>query len=294
MKPVAFTYLRPESLDAALVMLTEAGDQAKVLAGGQSLVPMMNLRLVRPQYVVDINRLRELQYFREGVTGMEVGALARHQAIANHPLIRHRFPMIAEAVRWIGHTQIRARGTIGGSLVHADPSAEWPMVCTALEAKFVTRGPGGSQVLNAAEFFVTYMTTAVSGATLLTGVEFPWLEPNVGWSVQEMARRPGDFAIVAVTALLQRDAARRVIWGRIAVGGAGPVPVDASAAVASVMGVQPTLEDFGVVANAVQEMIDPDSDLHASAEYRRALVGVLTKRALKEAWSRSLEKEVTR
>lgn len=290
MKPVAFTYLRPQSVDAALVMLAEAGEDAKVIAGGQSLVPMMNLRLARPAWLVDINGLSELQGVRELDATCSIGALTRHRTLEQDPWIRERLPILAEAASWIGHPQIRARGTIGGSLVHADPSAEWPMLCTALGAKMVIKGPQGSRRIAAQDFFVTYMTTALGAQELLTAIEIPMPRIGAGWSVQEIARRHGDFAVVAVAAILDLDEAGRLSSGKLAIGGAAPVPVDAGAIFDAHTGEVVTPALIRAVAEAAVELTDPDSDLHATREYRQAMARLLATRAITEALERSTGK----
>ncbi|OGK95725.1 MAG: molybdopterin dehydrogenase, partial [Candidatus Rokubacteria bacterium RBG_16_73_20] len=204
MKPAPFDYHRPATVDEAVALLDRHGPDTKVLAGGQSLLPMMKLRLARPTALVDINRVRELAYVRAADDGLAFGALARLDELESDE-VRRRCPILADVARDIAHAAIRHRGTVCGSLAHADPAAELPVAALVLEADLVATGPRGSRVIPAREFFVTYLTTALGAGEMLTEARFPALAPGSGWSFLELARRPGDFAIVSAAAVLDVD-----------------------------------------------------------------------------------------
>ncbi|MBV8084797.1 MAG: FAD binding domain-containing protein, partial [Chloroflexi bacterium] len=224
MKPAAFEYLAPSSVPEALDMLAgHASAEAKILAGGQSLVPLMNFRLARPSMLIDVNRLKELDYIRESEGWLAIGALTRQRTIERSPLVAERCPILAEATRWIGHTAIRHRGTIGGSLAHNDPTAEYGLLAVLLGAEVVLRSASGTRVVPAADFLGPYMTTGLRPDELLTQVRWPVLAPGTRWQFQEFARRHGDFAIVAVAAVLLDGQVR------LAVAGARPAPFRALA-----------------------------------------------------------------
>ncbi|MGH7278048.1 MAG: FAD binding domain-containing protein, partial [Candidatus Rokuibacteriota bacterium] len=221
MKPAPFEYVRPASLGEALETLHQHGDDAKALAGGQSLVPLMNFRLTRPAVIVDLNGLADLAYIRADGDGLAIGALTRQRAVETSAVVRERAPLVAEATPYIGHVPIRTRGTVGGSIVHADPSAEYPVVMVALEARFRLARRDGTREVGAADFFKTYLTTDVEPTELLTEIRVPALPPRTGISFMELARRHGDFAIVAVGVAV--TLAGGVIGSaRIALGGVAP------------------------------------------------------------------------
>ncbi|HEY5658722.1 MAG TPA: xanthine dehydrogenase family protein subunit M [Myxococcota bacterium] len=286
MKPPAFEYLRPESVDEALAQLASRGGDAKILAGGQSLVPMLNFRLLTPSALVDIGRLPGLDAIEPTQRGVRIGALARHRAIETSPVVAEHLPILAAAARWIGHLAIRNRGTFGGSLAHADPAAEWPLLCTLLDAQIHTRGAAGARALPAREFCVSTMATALEDAELVTAIEIPALAPGAGWGFEEFARRRGDFAIASAAVVLRRDGAR-VRDAKVALGGVGLTALRAPEAEALLDGA--SLDDalLARVGEAAREASDPTSDLHASADFRRHLVDVLTRRAVRAAWSRA-------
>ncbi len=197
MKPAPFSYRKPTTISEASALLAEYGEDAKVIAGGQSLVPLMNFRLARPQYLVDINGLTSLDYIRDEGAWLSIGALTRERTIERSPLVASQLPLLAAASRWIGHPAIRSRGTIGGSIAHNDPSAEYPLIATLLDAVVVAHGPRGERRVPVRELFVTYLTTSLEPDEIIAEVRFPKPPPGAGWSFQEMARRRGDFAIVA-------------------------------------------------------------------------------------------------
>ena len=282
MKPAKFDYHAPTSLDDAVALLQRYGGDAKILAGGQSLMPLLNFRLSRPAALVDLNRIASLAYIREENGQVRLGAMTRQRTIEFSPVVARRLPLLSEATKWVGHLPIRTRGTIGGSIAHADPSAEYPAVLTALEGEVVASGPKGERVVKAKDLFLTYLTTSLESDEVLSEIRLPVMPMGAGFALEEFARRHGDFAIVAIAAMVVRDAAR-CKQARLATAGAGPVPVRLRAA-------EEILERDGVTDAAIDaaarraaELVSPDSDIHASADYRRHLTMVLTRRALKRA-----------
>ena len=282
MKPAKFDYHAPTSLDDAVALLQRYGGDAKILAGGQSLMPLLNFRLSRPAALVDLNRIASLAYIREENGQVRLGAMTRQRTIEFSPVVARRLPLLSEATKWVGHLPIRTRGTIGGSIAHADPSAEYPAVLTALEGEVVASGPKGERVVKAKDLFLTYLTTSLESDEVISEIRLPVMPVGAGFALEEFARRHGDFAIVAIAAMVVRDAAR-CKQARLATAGAGPVPVRLRAA-------EEILERDGVTDVAIDaaarraaELVSPDSDIHASADYRRHLTMVLTRRALKRA-----------
>ena len=272
MKPPKFDYHAPTSVDEALALLGRYGGDAKLLAGGQSLMPLLNFRLSRPAALVDLNRIPSLAWVREADGQVRFGAMTRQRTIEFSPVVKARVPLLAEATRWVAHLPIRTRGTIGGSIAHADPSAEYPAVLTALEGEVVARGPRGERVIGAKDLFKTYLTTSLEPDEILVEVHLP----------AEFARRQGDFAIVAIACVVARQGERCTL-ARLATAGTGPVPLRLRAA-------EEILERDGLGAEALDaaarraaELVSPDADIHASADYRRHLTGVLTRRALTRA-----------
>jgi len=286
LKPPRFDYLAPASLDEALAALAEHGDAAKVLAGGQSLVPLLNFRLVRPAYLVDLNDIPGLAYIRQENGHVAIGALTRQRALETSALIRERVPLLADAMPQIGHAQIRNRGTIGGSLAHADPAAELPAVVAALDGELVVRNASGGRVLRPDEFFVAYLTTALDPTELLVEVRLPLVPPRTGTAFLEVSRRHGDFALVGVAASVTLDDAGVCTRCAIALIGVGPAPVVARAAAQRLVGSKPTMEVLQDVGQLAAADLSPDGDLHASSQYRRHVAGVLTRRALARALER--------
>ncbi len=285
MKPAPFDYHRPATVDETVALLERHGPDTKVLAGGQSLLPMMKLRLARPTALVDINRVRELAYVRAADDGLAFGALARLDELESDE-VRRRCPILAEVARDIAHAAIRHRGTVCGSLAHADPAAELPVVALVLDADLVATGPGGSRVIPAREFFVTYLTTALGAGEMLTEARFPALAPRSGWSFLELARRPGDFAIVSAAAVL--DVGRRgvITSARIALGAVAERAVRCPEAEAALTGEPGGREAFDNAAALAAAPLDPPADVHGSAAYRKHIARVLVGRALTQAWQR--------
>jgi len=236
MKPPPFEYFTPASVEDALALLGEHREQAKVLAGGQSLVPLLNFRLARPRYLVDLNGIPHLDYIREEDGWLAIGAMTRQRAVERSALVRDRCPLLAEAMPQIGHVQIRNRGTIGGSLAHADPAAELPAIVAALGGRLVVRGPDGERVMAPERFFVGYLTTALEPFELLVGVRLPVRRSRTGHAFVEVSRRHGDFALVGVAAALTLDAAGACADAALALTGVGPTPVVAAAATRVLVG----------------------------------------------------------
>jgi len=285
MKPVAFDYHAPATVEDAMALLTRYGGEAKLLAGGQSLMPLLNFRLSRPAALVDLNAIPSLTYIREEDGIVRLGAMTRQRSIEFSPVIRRRLPLLAEATTLVGHLPIRTRGTIGGSLAHADPSAEYPAVFTALDGTVVVRGPRGERALRPSELFRSYLATSLRPDEILVEVRLPAMTTGAGFAFEEFSRRHGDFAIVGIAAMLAGDG-QRCTAARLATAGAGPVPIRLRAA-------EEILERDGLsevaleaAARRAAELVEPDSDIHASAAYRRNLTRVLTGRALRRAKAR--------
>lgn len=286
MKPPKFEYHAPTTIDDALDRLARYDGDAKVLAGGQSLMPLLNFRLSRPAALIDLNRIPALAYIKEADGQVRFGAMTRQRGIEFSPVVARRLPLLMEATRWVGHLPIRTRGTIGGSIAHADPSAEYPAVLTALEGEVIVRSPKRERTLRPAELFQTYLTTSLAADEILTEVRLTAMPAGAGYAFEEFARRHGDFAIVGIAAVLVVEGTR-CAKARLATAGAGPVPLRLRAAeeILEREGVgEPALE---AAAQKAAELVDPDSDIHASADYRRHLTQVLTARALRRALARA-------
>ena len=290
MKPAPFAYHRPETVDEALALLAAHGADAKPLAGGQSLIPAMNFRLARPPVLVDLNRIAALAYVRDDPNGLRIGSMTRQRAVERDPLVRRIAPLLAEALPHVAHAQIRNRGTIGGSVAHADPAGELPAVLLALDAGFVARGPGGTRTVPAERFFTGLFETALAPAELLIEIAVPAMRAQTGWAFVEVARRHGDYALAGVATTVTLDPAGRCHSARIALLGVGEGPALARRAAKSLAGEQPTdkvLKEVAAVAAAKDA--DPPGDIHASSAYRRQLIAVLTRRALERAVARARE-----
>ncbi|WP_370944127.1 xanthine dehydrogenase family protein subunit M [Amycolatopsis sp. cg5] len=281
MKAAAFDYVRASSVDEALRALTDA-ENAKVLAGGQSLVPLLNRRLARPSLLVDINGL-DLSSIRRTDGHLVLGALTRHRAAETSALVSRDLPLLTEALRHFGHVAIRNRGTLGGSLAHADPAAELPAVAVALDAELTIRGKHGLRTVSARDFFTGTGQTELEPDELLVEVRFPVLPARTGHAVEELSRRSHDLALVAVFATVTLDEDGVCAQARIAIAGAGPTPIRAIAAEESLRGCVLTP---GLIAGAAREAAaatDPADDLHAPAGYRRDMAAVLARRAITRA-----------
>ena len=286
MKPPAFDYAVAETVDDATARLAEYGDDAKLIAGGQSLVPMMNFRLVSPAVLIDIRKISPPDAIEEAEGHVRIGALTRHRALETSGLIADRFPVLTAAMKHVAHLAIRNRGTIGGSLCHADPAAELPAIAMLLDARISVARHGSERVIEARDFFEGALWTAVGDDEIVTHIDIPLLPPGTGWGFHEFARRHGDFGLAGAAATVTVSAGRATET-RIALLGVGETPVRAHAAEQLLTGGGFEPDKLAAAAAAVRVGIDPTDDLHASADYRRHLAGVLAERALVDAWGRA-------
>ncbi len=284
MKPAAFDYFDPGTVEETMDLLREHGEQGKLLAGGQSLIPLMNFRLARPAALIDLNRVEELAYIHEREGWLEVGAMTRDRDIEKSPLVRENCGLLALASSWIGHAQIRNRSTIGGGAAHNDPAGEVPAVLLALDAKVLIRNPAGEVREEAAEgFFVTYLTTLLEPTDLLVGFRIPLHPPGSGFALREFARRSGDFALAGSMALVTM-ADGVCTHASAAMIGVGPTAIRARQTCEPLIGSKATARLVGEAAKLAREEAEPDDDVHASADFRRDLVEELTRSALTEAF----------
>jgi len=289
MKPAPFEYYAPASIEEALTLLGEHGYDAKVLAGGQSMIPMMNFRLVQPSILVDLNRIPDLAYIRRaGDGGLYIGAMTRHYQVETSPLVAERAPLIHSTMPKIAYPAVRTRGTFGGSLSHADPAAELPCLSVALQGKFRLRSRRGERWVPADEFFLGLFTTALEADEILVEAAIPPLPPRSGWSLQEVARRSHDFALMGVAAVLTLDENDLCQQARMVFLSAGERPLLAERSAAMLRGQRVTAEAIRAAAElASAEEIDPSRDIHATAAFRRHLARVLCQRALEQARQRA-------
>ena len=283
MKPAPFEYVAPESVEEALAALQQNNPDGKILAGGQSLLPLLNLRLTKPKLLVDLNGISGLDGIREMPEGLAIGAMTRQSKLEHSLLVHQRCPLLAEAIRYIGHVAIRHRGTIGGSLAHADPAAELPALALALDAKFAIAGRGTDRVISAEEFFLDFLTTALAPDEILRQIVFPIIRPSSGYALEEIARRHGDFAIAGVVVIVDLDDAGKIAEARVALFGLAPTPVRARQAERALVGRE--LDDRAMLDAAVllEEVLEPPGDIRASSAYRKHAAAVLLSRALKRA-----------
>jgi carbon-monoxide dehydrogenase medium subunit len=286
MKPAAFEYVAPHSLEEAVEALSKGGVDAKLLAGGQSLIPLLNFRLARPSLLVDLNRVADLAYVAQREGGVAVGAMTRQVTVERNTGLATQQPLLVEAIKSVGHTAIRSRGTVGGSLAHADPAAELPAVAVCLDAVLSIVGPKGRRTISAADFFLGYLTTVLEPDEILVESWLPPLAPRTGQAWLEFARRHGDFALAGVAVSLALDD-EVVSDARIVLTGVGGMPVRAREAETLLVG-GTVPERASAAADAVRTSIDPDADVHATKEYRAHLAGVLTERAIRVAHERAL------
>jgi carbon-monoxide dehydrogenase medium subunit len=284
MKPAPFDYIAPATLDDAIGALTTAGDDAKILAGGQSLIPMLALRLARPAVLVDINRLRGLDGIREASGILEIGALVRQRALERWAA--GRSPFFSEVLHAVAHPPIRNRGTVVGSIVHADPASELPALLLCLEGVVVARGPRGERMIPADRFYRAPLTTALEGHELATAVRFTLPPAGSGWGFAEVSRRHGDFALVGAVAVLARAPDGTVARARVAFFGAGGTPLRGAAAERALEGRVPTPPLIVDAARAAAAGLSPDGDIHATAAYRRRVAATLAERTLTAALAR--------
>jgi aerobic carbon-monoxide dehydrogenase medium subunit len=288
MKPAPFDYFRPASVAETVALLARYGGDAKLLAGGQSLVPLLNFRMLRPSVLIDINRLAEFEFLRDHEGGLRIGALTRHHTLEASALVGARFPVIGEAMGHVAHLAIRNRGTIGGSLAQADPAAELPMLAVLLDAEIHTCAPAGPRIHRARDFFLGPLTTALAEDEMVSEIILPALPPRTGWAFEEVAQRAGDFAVAAVAATVTVSEGI-VCEARLAMMGVEETPLRLRAVEARLAGETFATDLIRSAAREACAAVRPATDLRASAEYRRHLVGVLAERVLATTWSRALE-----
>jgi carbon-monoxide dehydrogenase medium subunit len=288
MKPAPFKYHAPHSLEEALSLMNQHADEAKLLAGGQSLVPAMNFRVVQPSLLIDLNRVQEMAYISEDKNALHIGAMARERQLEFNASIETRTPLLHEAVPFIAHPQIRNRGTIGGSIVNADPAAELPVLMLALDARLKAQSISGERWIDAKDFFAGMFTTALEPNEILVEIELPFMSAHTGWSFMEVAPRAGDYALMGVAALVTLDENGKCTHAKLVYLNAGDGPVDAKDAAKSLEG--ETLSDAlmeSAAAMASEKDINPFGNVHTSPEFQRHLAKVLTKKALKQAIQRA-------
>lgn len=290
MKPAPFEYLAPNDLEAALAAMRQHGYDAKLLAGGQSLIPLLNFRLASPSILVDLNPLGDLDFVRPSPGGgLQIGAMTRQSRLGSDPLITERAPLLHEAIPFIAHPQIRNRGTLGGTLAHADPAAELPAIALALQARLRIRSDVGDRWMEAKDFFVGLLTTALEPEEILVEIEIPPPPRGSGWSFLEVSRRHGDYALAGLAAHIALDEEGRCTEARLVYLSAGDGPLLVTTAVEPLLGQEPNDASLQEVARqAAAEEVQPTGDIHASVEFKRHLCRVLTYRALKTAYGRAI------
>jgi aerobic carbon-monoxide dehydrogenase medium subunit len=288
MKPPAFAYYAPTRMEDALRMLhefvRERNLDVKLLAGGQSLIPLLNMRLAHPEVIVDLNPLEpQFNYIRRDGSMLRIGALTRYYVLRTNPEILLHCPVLADAAHLIGHEAILTRGTIGGSLVHADPAAELPLVFATLRGMVTLQSAQGSRIIDARDFFLTYLTTSVEPDEILTEVALPFMPARSGQAIEEFSMRRGDFALVAAAAqvTLATDATLQGV--RLSIGGVAPTPVDCSHLLAPLVGKVPTQAELREALHPIEDEINPQGDIHASTVYRKELAQTLAYRAIERA-----------
>lgn len=285
MKPPLFDYHDPGELDEALELLSEHGEDAKVLAGGQSLVPLLNFRLAQPDHLIDLRRIDGLAYVRRSDGVLRIGAMTRQAALEASPVAADHWPMLKEALGFVAHAQIRNRGTVGGSVAHADPAAELPLAFAMLDASFHLRSRGGSRAIGWREFFITHLTTAIEPDELLVEIEVPPLPPQTGWAFSEYARRHGDFALGGAAALVTiEDGTCR--QARIGLLSASDTPLRAPAAEEALRGSTIDEDTVAEASRLAVADINPTGDIHGGSEYRKQLIEGMVRRAINKATER--------
>jgi len=288
MKPAPFKYHAPHSLEEALSLMNQHANEAKLLAGGQSLVPAMNFRVVQPSLLIDLNRVQEMTYISEDKNTLHIGAMARERQLEFNASIETRTPLLHEAVPFIAHPQIRNRGTIGGSIVNADPAAELPVLMLALDARLKAQSISGERWIDAKDFFAGMFTTALESNEILVEIELPFMSAHTGWSFMEVAPRAGDYALMGVAALVTLDENGKCTHAKLVYLNAGDGPVDAKDTAKSLEG--ETLSDAlmeSAATMASEKEINPFGNVHTSPEFQRHLAKVLTKKVLKQAIQRA-------
>lgn len=281
MKPAKFDYVSPSTVDAAIEALVASNGEGKVLAGGQSLLPLLNFRMARPAVLVDLNGIEGLSYIRDRGDRIAIGALTRHRDLEHSALIASRLPVMSAAMRHVAHLAIRNRGTIGGSLSHADPAAELPMLATFYEAAITVQGPEGRRTIAPEEFFVDALTNCLEPEEIVVEIEFPILEQD-GWAFEEVARRFGDFALASIAVSVRRTASAFTA-ARVAVMGVADTPLRLRLAEQELVAMVIDEQTPDRFSESVASQVSPNGDIHGSAEYRKHLLTQLAKRALRTA-----------
>ncbi|MSO42017.1 MAG: xanthine dehydrogenase family protein subunit M [Solirubrobacterales bacterium] len=283
MKPPVFDYHDPETVEEALDLLAEHGDEGKLLAGGQSLVPLLNFRLARPENLIDLNRLGSLTGIRREHGSLQIGAMTRQSTMEHSALVAENWPLLTEALSYVAHAQIRNRGTIGGSVAHADPAAELPVAFSALDSRVRVRSARAERTIEISDLFVTHLTTTLEPDELLVGIEVDPVPERTGHAFVEFARRHGDFALGGAAVLLTLDSSGSCERAAIALLGAAPIPVRATDAEQALVGAAIDEKAIAAAADAAIADISPTGDIHGSAEYRRDLCRVMVRRAIAAA-----------
>ena len=287
MIPAQFEYVAPKTLEDALRLVERHGDEAKILAGGHSLLPLMKLRLAQPRYVIDIGRLRGMNYIREENGHMAIGALTTHAEIESSTLLRAKCPLLSETAAVIGDVQVRNRGTLGGSLAHADPAADYPAAVLALDVEIIAASTAGARTIPVGEFFLDMLTTALRPGEILSHVRVAPLAPHTGTAYEKLHQPASGFAIVGVAARLVLGKGETIEDAAIGVTGLGPKAFRAAAVEQALRGKKASSKLFAEAARHAAQGIEPLSDLHASADYRREMASVYTRRALERAFARA-------
>ena len=284
MKPAPFDYHRPATLEEALALLERYAGDAKVLAGGQSLIPLMNMRLARPAALIDLERIDGLAGLRFDGDRLHVGAMTRHMEVERSAAVRERIGLLSAALPYVGHLAIRSRGTFGGSLAHADPAAELPALATLFDAAFTLAGTAGTREVPWNEFFVTYLTSCLEPDEILTGITLALAPPQAGWSFHEIARRHGDFALAGCAALVELEAGSDTIAGaRVALFGVDATPIRLLAAEPQLAGRRPADAAIDDIASDAAKRLEPPTDVHGSSAFRRDIARRLIARGIREA-----------
>lgn len=292
MKPAAFDYQCPDTLEEALSLLDQFGYDAKILSGGQSLIPMMNMRLVRPEVLIDINQLDELNYIRLTEFGIKIGGLTRHYELEHSEIMEQFCPLVTEGMKLIGHSQIRSRGTIGGSVVHADPTAELPVILSTIGATITLACHEGERTIPMDEFFLTYLTTTIEPNEILVSIQIPHLPARTGYAIDEFTLRKGDFAIILATAMVTLNEQGKVESAVLGLGGVDGVPVLLAEITDELIGKIPDSQLIEQICKRIEQLVQPEPDIHASSEYRRDLCVTYARRVLELAVKRARELEV--
>lgn len=287
MKPAVFDYYTPNSLEESLKLLDEYGFEAKIISGGQSLVPMMNMRLARPEVLIDINWIKELEFIRVLDYHIEIGGLTRQYKVEHSAELQNLCPLIVEGIKLVGHSQIRSRGTIGGSIAHADPTAELPVILTTLGGTLTLQSIDEERIMTPDEFFLTYLTTTMEPNEILTKIEIPRKSGRTGTAIEEFTLRSGDFAIVLASCSVTLSEEDTMEEATLVLGGVDGVPVVLEEVTDELIGKVPTTDAIEAATEQIADLIDPESDIHASVEYRKNLAVVLSRRVLDKAIQRA-------